>query len=289
MNKKILVTGASGFIGKYVIQELLKLDYQVITSSSDPEKVRKNSWFKSVKHIPFNLKNYSPDINYYDFFERPDIMIHLAWEGLPNYKSLFHIEENLPGHFAFLKNLIVNGLKDLTVTGTCLEYGLQEGSLSEDMPCYPSNPYAVAKDSLRKYMEELQKFHPFSFKWVRLFYMYGEGQNPNSLLSQLDNAVRRGDPVFNMSGGEQVRDYLPVEEVAYIIIKNAIQQQVQGIINCCSGKPISINQFVNNYCKLKNINIKLNPGHYPYTDYEPMRFWGDTTKLNKVIQDTTNQ
>ena len=68
-------------------------------------------------------------INYYDYFENPDAMIHLAWEGLPNYKAAFHVEENLPRHYCIFKKLIEHGLTDITVTGTCFEYGMQEGCL----------------------------------------------------------------------------------------------------------------------------------------------------------------
>ena len=106
-----------------------------------------------------------------------------------------------------------------------------------------------------------------------------QGQNPNSLLSQLDRALVNGDAVFNMSGGEQVRDYLPVEKVAENIVKIALQQNVTGIINCCSGKGITVKEFVENYLKEKNKTITLNLGYYPYADYEPMSFWGDDRKL----------
>jgi dTDP-6-deoxy-L-talose 4-dehydrogenase (NAD+) len=284
MKQKVLVTGASGFIGNYVVQRLLQMNCSVIATSANEQKAKQYEWFESVRYIPFDFSEISEVVDYYNFFEKPDRLIHLAWEGLPNYKSLFHIEENLPRHFTFLKNLIGGGLPDLTITGTCLEYGLQEGTLSEDMPCFPSNPYAIAKDSLRKFVEELTKTRPINFKWIRLFYLYGKGQNPNSLLSQLDKAVKAGEALFNMSGGEQVRDYLPVEEVAFIIATSALQESVTGIINCCSGEPVSIRKFVEDYCKENKISIKLNLGYYPYTDYEPMRFWGDTQKLKDMME-----
>jgi dTDP-6-deoxy-L-talose 4-dehydrogenase (NAD+) len=59
---------------------------------------------------------------------------------------------------------------------------------------------------------------------------------------------------------------------------------VTGIINCCSGKPITVEQFVRNYLKKIEKNIKLNLGYYPYPDYEPMEFWGDTAKLNPILK-----
>jgi nucleoside-diphosphate-sugar epimerase len=280
---KVLVTGATGFIGNYVIEELLKYKVEIVATSSNEEKARQQLWFDNVKYIPFDFENFDSTTNYFLYFNEPDIVIHLAWEGLPNYKSSFHTEKNLPRHKAFLKNLISNGLKDVTVTGTCLEYGIQEGELKEDMPAQPSSSYAIAKNDLRIFILELQQQFNFSFKWVRLFYMFGKGQNENSLLSQLDKALANNDEIFNMSGGEQTRDYLPVKTVAEYIVKIALQTNIAGIINCCSGVPVSIKGFVEQYLKSIDKTIRLNLGYYPYTDYEPMHFWGSTEKLKKAL------
>jgi dTDP-6-deoxy-L-talose 4-dehydrogenase (NAD+) len=236
-----------------------------------------------VEYIPFDLGNFDPSADYYSFFGQPDILLHLAWEGLPNYKSSLHLDTNYPRHVAFLENMVKHGLKDITVTGTCFEYGMQEGSLSEESPAMPANPYALAKDNLRKFLEELQKKHRFVLRWVRLFYMFGKGQNPNSLLSQLNSAIASNEKVFNMSGGEQIRDFLPVEKVGEYIVRIALQQKITGIINCCSGVPVTVKQFVETYLHTNNKNILLNLGHYPYPDYEPMRFWGDNSKLKTIL------
>ncbi len=284
--KSVLITGASGFIGHHVINYLVKNhkhEYLIIATSSNIEKVRDEQWFNLVDYVPFDLTKMNSFDNYFEYFNKPDILIHLAWEGLPNYKSLFHFEENLPRHYNFIKNLVQHGLSDITVTGTCFEYGMQEGCLTESLLSNPSNPYALAKDTLRKFLEEFKKKHPFSLKWVRLFYMYGEGQNPNSLFSQLDKALENGDAVFNMSGGEQVRDYLPVEQVAKNIVQIATKQNVEGIINCGSGNPVTVKQMVEDYLTTKNKSIKLNTGFYPYNDFEPMKFWADITKLNTIL------
>ncbi len=280
---KVLVTGATGFIGSYVVNELLRQHQQVIASSSNPERASKMDWYSSSTYLPFDLAEYEESIDYYTFFGRPDRMIHLAWEGLPNYKSSFHLDINLPRHYSFLSNLLRNGLQDLTVTGTCFEYGMQEGALSEDMVTLPGNPYGVAKDELRKKLQLLQKEKGFNFKWARLFYMYGKGQNPKSLLSQLDSALDNQEAVFNMSGGEQVRDFLPIEKVAEYLVKIVLQDKVTGVINCCSGTPITVKAFVEKHLQLTNRHISLNLGYYPYPDYEPMSFWGDNKKLKQII------
>ena len=278
---KVLVTGATGFIGNYVIKELLKCSHDIIATSRNLDKARSYEWFSQVKYISCDLN--VGQKNFFQFFQQPELLIHLAWEGLPNYKDLFHLERNLPNNYLFLKNMIEHGLKSLVVTGTCFEYGMQCGALKEDLETKPNNPYGLAKDTLRKFLEQLQKKIDFELKWVRLFYMYGKGQSPNAILFQLDKALEKGETSFNMSGGEQLRDYLPVEKVAEYLVKIAMQNKVRGIINCCKGTPISIRKLVENYLKKKQKSIHLNLGYYPYPDYEPMAFWGDNAKLRMIL------
>lgn len=280
---KILVTGATGFVGQNVITELLKYDHQIIAAVRNKTSLKNLN--NKIKIIEFDLDRLQPDKNYFSEFGTPNMLIHLAWQGLPNYKEAFHLEKNLPSHTAFLKNMVDNGSQNVVVIGTCFEYGMKEGCLSEEMTTDPQNAYAIAKDKLRIFLEELQVEHAFNLKWIRLFYMYGKGQNPNALLSQLQNALVKGDEVFNMSGGEQIRDYLPIEKVAKHIVKIALQNKISGIINCCSGKPIKVKTLVENHLEKNNKKIKLNLGYYPYPDYEPMAFWGDDSKLKNILTD----
>ncbi len=282
---KILVTGATGFIGQYVVKALLKAGHDVIATGTDAGKAATIPGLGGVPFIAYRFPLTDDAQNLFQFFSEPEAVVHLAWQGLPNYKSTFHLDQNLFPHFLFLKNLVANGLTNLTVTGTCFEYGMQSGPLSENMPTAPSNPYALAKDSLQKFLEALKAEHNFSLKWVRLFYMYGAGQSTNSLIPLLDQAIDRGDSVFNMSGGEQLRDYLPIEKVAEYICQIALQQQINGVVNCCSGQPISVRRLVEDHIRQRGATIKLNTGYYPYPDYEPMAFWGDNQKLQTILID----
>lgn len=277
-----LVTGASGFVGRHVVQALLARGHRVTVSATDPARLASLAWADLVTVMPYTLSPQPDERDLYAYFGQPDAVIHLAWQGLPNYKASFHLDQNLFPQYLFLKNLIEHGLSDLTVTGTCFEYGMQSGCLSEDTPTAPSNAYALAKDSLRKFLGTLQTEQPFVLKWVRLFYMYGAGQNPNSILPLLERAVATGEPEFRMSGGEQLRDYLPVETVAMYLGEIAAQTQVTGVINCCSGTPISVRRLVEAHLQRINARIRLKLGYYPYPDYEPMAFWGDNQKLKKV-------
>ena len=276
----VLVTGATGFIGSYVVDELLRHGVDIIATSRNGKKALKMPWFEKVKYIEHDLESEDDILNKIDV---PDLVIHLAWNGLPNYFDFMHFEKNLPNSYSFLKNLIESGLKDVVVLGTCFEYGLKSGSLNEEELTEPVTVYGLAKDTLRKFIEALKVKYNFDFKWIRLFYLYSKNQSKKSLISQLEVAVKNKETVFNMSGGEQLRDYLPVEKVAEYIVRIALQKKVNGIINCCSGKPVSVRKFVEDYLKEIKSEIKLNLGYYPYPDYEPFAFWGDNSKLIRAI------
>lgn len=269
MKPQIIVTGATGFVGQHLIPLLLSNDYDVIAMGREENKAKAFNWYEKVEFISLDYhttkNSFKP--------KQGAGLIHLAWHGLPNYKAKFHIEENLPKNFEFVKELVESGVSKVLAVGTCFEYGHQFGPLSTTMPTKPDNPYAQAKDGLRQNLFDLQKQTNFTFQWARLFYMYGKGQNPKSILAQLDTAIDNGDTIFNMSGGEQLRDYLPVEEVALQLLKIFVSN-VSGVFNVCSGVPISIRRLVENRIKEKNATIKINLGYYPYPEFEPMAFWG---------------
>jgi nucleoside-diphosphate-sugar epimerase len=147
------------------------------------------------------------------------------------------------------------------------------------METRPTTAYGRAKDELRRTLQALQRTMPFVLQWARLFYMYGEGQNPRSLLAQLDQAIARGDAVFKMSGGEQVRDYLPVTTVAEHLVTLVEHPDCDGVLNICSGKPVTVRHLVEQHLAERGAQIRLQLGHYPYPDYEPMAFWGEPSRL----------
>lgn len=282
---KIAVTGATGFVGRHVVDRLLKDDHEVFAIARNSDHARAFSWFQRVQFISCDLhQDFQPVA---EMAENIDVLIHLAWTGLPNYRNFFHIGQNLTADLNFLPSVIDAGIKHLLVTGTCLEYGMQYGPLTEDMETKPTTPYGLAKDMLRKSLEALQKESPFVLQWLRLFYMFGDGQNPKSLMSQLDNAISNNQTTFNMSVGDQLRDYMPVSEVASTIVKLIGCPKIDGVINCCSGKPTSIIDLVKRRCEEKNSTISLNRGYYPYPDYEPMAFWGVSDKLNEIDATTS--
>nr|WP_249794624.1 NAD(P)-dependent oxidoreductase [Bradyrhizobium sp. Oc8] len=276
-----MVTGATGFVGRHVVSALLAKGHSVTAVARNADKARSMPWFTRVHFVSCDLHGDFRPLLSEDL--RPAALIHLAWPGLPNYRDFFHLGRNLPADLAFLEAAVDAGVSQIMVAGTCLEYGMQYGPLTERAATAPITTYGFAKDSLRKSLQFLQQKKPFILQWMRLFYMYGEGQSPKSLLAQLDRAIDERAPLFRMSAGDQLRDYLPVEEVAanfVLALENS--EACNGVINCCSGKPISVLDLVLQRCQARASDIELQRGYYAYPDYEPLAFWGAPSKLNDL-------
>ena len=277
---KVLVTGATGFVGRHLVAALLARGCQVRAVARNAETAANLPWIKDVEFIAADI--HDPALDVAALSEGFDALAHLAWPGLPNYRALFHFEHNLMADYRFIKAAVSAGIGQVLVTGTCFEYGLQSGPLSEDTAPQPSNPYGLAKNTLRLFLENLQAEQPFTLQWARLFYLHGAGQNPNSLLAALDRAIDAGDATFNMSAGEQLRDYLAIDTAADYLAAVLQQRQFNGVFNCASGQPISVRALVEQRVRERGATIQLNLGHYPYPTHEPLAFWGVAERLQQL-------
>lgn len=275
---RIAVTGATGFVGRHLLNALAArpgLDIVAVSRSAPGELPA------GVAHAALDIAAATPGD--YARLGRPDRLVHLAWGGLPNYLSLHHFERELPAAYHFLRTMVEAGLPAMLVTGTCYEYGMVDGELREDAEPRPGNPYALAKVSLHRQLEFLKRDHPFALTWARLFYMWGEGQAPTSIYPLLKTAAARGDAAFPMSKGEQLRDYLPVGEVAAILADLAVLGADAGVVNVSSGEPVSMRALVERWIADEGLAIAPELGRYPYPTYEPLAFWGSTAKRRALM------
>jgi len=269
----IIVSGATGFIGRHIVPLLLQRGYAVVALGRNKEKARQHAWHESVDFHEVDMLDNCPG-----FIPAPGSrLMHLAWSDLSDFRSLSHLEIHLQSNYRFIKHMVEHGVQTVLVTGTCLEYGHRNGPIHPDTPAQPVLPYAAAKHMLHQQLQHLRRQQDFVLKWVRLFYMYGNGQNPRSVLAQLDTAIARGERSFRMSGGEQLRDYLPVEQVAVGLVAQ-LESPGQGISHVCSSTPISIRRLVEERIQQRGAKMKLELGYFPYPDYEPMAFWGAKVK-----------
>lgn len=276
---KVAVTGASGFVGCHVLRALARNPgVSVVAASRQPA----GDWLLAgMRHVPLDLARPSECV--FEQLGRPDVLIHLAWDGLSNYLSRHHFETQLAEQYRFLHQMMASGLPSLLCAGTCFEYGMRSGELAESLPSDPSNPYGFAKDALRRELEFLAADSACQLTWARLFYMFGEGQSPGSLYAQFIAAGTAGHDEFPMSGGEQLRDYLPISEVASHLVALALKAPGSGIVNVCSGRPTSVRSLVEGWLSQHGWPMKLALGRYPYPTYEPMAFWGSDAKLKQRL------
>lgn len=279
----VLVTGASGFVGRHLVAELLARGCRVRALARVAERARSMPWFDQVEFVAGDLQQADAG-QVASWVDGIDVLAHLAWPGLPNYKALFHLEQNLMADYRFIKHAVEAGVQQVLVTGTCFEYGMQSGPLDEHCPALPANPYGLAKHSLHQFLQALQLHQPFTLQWARLFYLHGEGQNPNSLLAALDRAIDGGEATFDMSAGEQLRDFQPITEAARQLAGLLHCREFSGVVNCASGQPTSVRSLVEQRLRERGAHLQLNLGHYPYPTHEPMAFWAVTDRMQHQLQ-----
>lgn len=275
----IIVTGATGFIGKKLVKKQLSNGFEVIALTQNLENAKLTLGQNKNLQI-IDIENYlSGKIKL-----NSNRLIHLAWGNIQNYTSEDNLEKNLVTQLNMMQRFAEAGIKDITSVGSCFEYGKTEGVCRENFSPKSQLPttYAQAKIKVWERIQELEKEFSIKAKWVRIFYVYGIGSRPNSLLSQLLKAIDEKATEFNMSKGDQQRDFINVETLVHNIIAISNQNKVFGIINNGNGKPVSVLEFVEKILEIKNYSIKLNTGYYPYSEFEPHSFWADIEKLKSV-------
>lgn len=277
---KIAITGATGFIGRHVRNALAKTDHDVILIVRKIEKVGEITARETI--VTADLHQERTD--WFEIFERPDAVLHLAWGGLPNYMDNYHLEKELHMQSTFLKALIESGLKKLVVTGTCYEYGMSSGALSEDQETNPNTPYGVAKDRLRKSLSDLRSEFKFELTWARIFYPYGDGQSEVSIYSQLRASILNGDQKFKIGSGKQVLDFISVENVVSALVSLTTRCAGVGIVNIGSGEPQSVLEFVESQIHALGAQLEPLVGVLPDRNFESQAFWADIKKLDQLMR-----
>ena len=274
---KIAVTGANGYIGRHVVSSLLDLGHQVIAvdlSMGDFIDARAE---KKVVDI-FDKK-----INVYQAIGEPDGCIHLAWKDGFSHNSNAHMEM-LSDHYSFLKKLIDMKIDHISVMGSMHEVGYYEGAIDENTPTKPLSMYGIAKNSLRQALEILTAASETTLTWLRAFYILGHDTNNNSIFSKIVKMEQEGQKTFPFVSGKNMYDFIDVEELSRQIALASIQSDVVGTINCCSGKPISLADKVDEFIHKNNFSIRPDYGKFPERPYDSPAIWGDVTKINKIIE-----
>lgn len=273
--KKILVTGAGGYIGRHVVKRLLDMGYEVIATDIVLDGVDERAT-KLVEDI------FSSEEDIFEKLHKPDVCLHMAWRNgfVHNHES--HIDD-IPKHYKFIKNMLQGGLRHIAVMGSMHEVGYYEGAIDENTPTNPLSLYGIAKNSLRELTNILGQQYGAVVQWIRGYYIYGDDLKNHSIFTKLVEAENAGQEEFPFTSGKNLYDFMSVEELANQIAAVVVQNEVNGVINCCSGQPISLAEKVESFIKDNNFKIKLKYGAFPDRPYDSPGIWGDATKINIIL------
>ncbi|MFT6765298.1 MAG: UDP-glucuronate decarboxylase [Alteromonas naphthalenivorans] len=232
MNKKIIITGANGFIGRHLIP-FFEQEYQLygfyLEHNTTIEK------FPYINWIKVNLKDFMATSHAIKEIS-PDGLIHLAWNIQdPNYQTSIENFEWVAASLNIIKAFGENKGKRLLIAGSCIEYDWGRTNFSEK--CSHLNwqlPYANAKNSLHKMTQCLSSLYSFSYVWTRIFYLYGPHQPSRCLIPSIINNLSQ-DKKIQCNDSSQFLDYLHVHDVAQGIYKAFISDH-NGPINICSSQ-----------------------------------------------------
>lgn len=278
--KKVLVTGANGYIGRHVVKALLDMGHEVLAADLRAEGLDERAKFTD---IPI----FSRDEDIYEKMGRPDVCIHMAWRNGFVHNNDSHMLD-LPDHYIFIKNMINGGLPELAVMGTMHEVGYWEGAITEDTPTNPTSLYGIAKNALRQMTYLLASGKDVTVQWLRAYYIIGDDLKNNSIFSKIVKSEKEGLPTFPFTTGKNKFDFIHVDELANQIAAASTQTEVKGVINCCTGIPMSLADKVDAFIKENGFNIRPEYGAYPDRPYDSPGIWGDASKIQEIMKKFEN-
>ncbi len=279
--KRMLVTGAGGYIGQHVVSTLLDMGYAVSAVDIRPFEA-------DARADVFVCDIFSNSQNLYETFLRPDGVYHLAWKDGFVHNAPSHLEF-LPLHYTFLENLVKSGCKSVSVMGSMHEIGYHEGSIDENTPQNPSSLYGISKNALRQALFVMQKSLPFTFHWLRGYYICGDDKNNHSIFSKILQKEEEKAELFPFTSGVNQYDFIDVNDLALEIALAGAQDEIEGIVNCSSGKPIALKDKVEAFIAERRLKIKLQYGAFPDRPYDSKIVYGDAKRIRAIVQNASGK
>ena len=279
---RIFITGATGFLGKHILDICIRKKFQILALT------RKKNIFKNSKNVRWicadlsDVKFITKEINSF----RPDTVIHLAWENIPDFSA----EICLKNHYNsvnLLDNIIKsNHLKKIICPGSCREYSDRTGSCKETDIIQPTSFFTRAKISLHEYLKQKSLKNKIDYYWFRIFFLYGPGQRGGSIIPSIVNSFKNNTTpiIFNPFNKN---DFIFVRDAAQMMLQPLLSKIRPGIYNIGTGKATSVIKVCSIIEKIFFNTNKFTKSLYGKKNAnQQVSYFADTDKMIKNLKIT---
>lgn len=272
--KKVLLTGASGFIGQHAIAPLLKRGYEVhaVSTAARTEDSLGAIWHQANLLVSGTTQKILEQV-------KPTHLLHLAWYVVPG--KLIASPENfswVAASMDLLRGFAEQGGQRLTICGSCYEYDWNYGYCSEKLtPATPNTIYGACKQALNLMLRSFASQSALSAAWGRVFFLYGPQEHPDRLVSSVIRSLLKNEPA-RCSHGRQIRDYMHVQDVADGLVA-LLDSAVEGDVNVSSGQATTLREIVLAIGKLLERPELIQLGAIPARANDAPLVVGDNTRV----------
>ncbi len=276
--RRILLTGATGFIGRHCLPILVTKDLEVHAVSLEPitDKGTDVHWHQADLLDAQQVAGLMADV-------QPSDLLHLAWYVVPG--EYWTSVENLrwvQASLEMLQEFARYGGHRVVMAGTCAEYDWRYGYCSEAVtPLAPTTLYGTCKHSVQLMLTRFARQTGVSAAWGRIFFLFGPHEHPDRLVASIIRSVLRGEPALS-SHGNQIRDFLYVQDVAEAFVA-LLESDVTGPVNIASGKPVALREVIARIAEIQGRPELVQLGALPAREGEPALLVADISRLRDEV------